>query len=137
MAWEGDPPGVCFPVPHSVFGAPMPTAICRIYTREGFRVSADGRKIIIAPGQYETKEEIQKIFPLETPGGKLACSFGGTVGHGAADDDQIVFAFPGRTAAAAEELKDARPETLYEYAQMLATALHRSLLAVQQTGTIA
>src|ERR1700674_4121373 len=101
MAWEGDPPGSGAPIPHSVFGAPMPTAICRIYTREGFHITADGRKLTVTIGKpLKTEEEIQKIFGLETPGGQLACSFGGTSGLGPHDTEEIVFAFAERTAVA-------------------------------------
>lgn len=138
MAWEGDPPGACGPIASPTFGASMPTAICRIFTREGFLIAADGRKVIDVMGKgREIKEDTQKIFPLETPGGELAYSLGGTVGLGLDDSDEVIFRFADGITAAAKELEDARAGDLYEYARMLATSLYRSLLAVHQSGRIA
>jgi hypothetical protein len=138
MAWYGDPPGSSSPIASSTFGASMPTAICRIYTHEGFRVTADGRKItVVMDNQFETKEYVQKIFPLQTPGGKLACSFGGTVGLGPKDSKKIAFAFARRTKLAARDLTERRPTTLRAYTRMLSASLYRSLLAVQKSGRIA
>lgn len=137
MAWEGDPPGVCFPVACPTFGASMPTAICRIYSRGVFLVAGDGRKLTFVMGKpLEIKEDMQKIFPLETPGGKIACSFGGTVGLGPNDSRKIAFAFVRRTQRAARDLRESRPKTLYAYARMLSVPLYRSLQIVQKNGRI-
>lgn len=130
MAWEGDPPGCGgSPIPYPRFGGSMSTAICRIFTSEGFIVAADGRKFVTGP-HSEIKNDTQKIFCLETPGGKLAYSLGGTVGLGPDDSDEIVFPFRRETEKAAREIKG-QPANLHEYAQRLSASMHRELLAVQ------
>src|SRR5881396_1161559 len=60
---------------------PMPTAIFVVYTKHGFVIGADGRKL---GGEIERTKVIsdtaQKIFPIENPGRSLAYAMCGTVG---------------------------------------------------------
>jgi hypothetical protein len=136
MAWYGDPPGVgaCV-VPAFIFGGLMPTAICRVYTPEGFVIAADGRRINV--GRLPMIENnVRKIFRI-TPGRMLAYSLAGQTGLGPDGTSETVFSFRTATNQAAREIHRAQPKTFDEYAKLLCEYLEHSLKAAIKTGRIA
>ncbi len=56
---------------------PMPTAIARIYTTEGFVVAADGRESL--DEDRKRADDAQKIFPIKRPHINVAYSIAGAV----------------------------------------------------------
>ena len=55
----------------------MSTSIVRIYTPEGFVIAADGRNYN-ADTKTVVSDSVQKIFPIEQMGGRLAYTLTGT-----------------------------------------------------------
>jgi len=60
----------------ALYTASMSTAIARIYTKEGFVVAADGRRLSGKTGDIAS-DDVQKIFPLVRAGCNMAFSVAG------------------------------------------------------------
>src|SRR5690349_6986057 len=72
-------------------GIPMSTAICRIYTKDGFLIAADGRMRCSADGSIN--DATQKIFPFEQERTLSYCCFGLVRLGSAEQEGEIVFDF--------------------------------------------
>src|SRR5262249_6568102 len=71
------------PLLHQAGCIPMPTAIARVYTNEGFVIAADGRSFNHKT-QEPHNENTQKIFPIQVSADiQLAYSIAGFVEIGA------------------------------------------------------
>jgi hypothetical protein len=68
----------------------MSTTIVRIYTPEGFVIAADGRNYN-ADTKTIVSDAVQKIFPVELMGGKLAYTLTGTCGITPRDSNEVIF----------------------------------------------
>lgn len=106
---------------------PMPTAISRIYTKEGFVVAADSRSQNSETG--ENCDSTQKIFLVNKPGILLAYSLAGTVGITPTNSAEIIFDFYRESSRAIESdrVRNARPKTLHEYADLFSNEVYERL----------
>src|SRR5208282_4605383 len=96
-----------FPQPFSLYEreldyVPMPTALVRLYTPEGWVIAADGRKSNSKTG--ETWDNTKKIFPIIQPGRSLAYAITGDAQICDHTHKNIVFDFLSEAESAVNSL---------------------------------
>src|SRR5208337_3734949 len=122
MTFYGD-----YPIPqqwppyNGVACTPMPTAIVRIQTTEGFVIAADGR-VRDEHGMVLT-DDAKKIFPVH--GQSLAYALYGTMGLG---DDPNVIDLTSQIALAVQSLAGKTMADLVQYGDKLSRPIHKLLL---------
>ena len=110
---------------------PMPTALIRIYTPDGFVVAADGRSTENPTNRVIT-DEAQKIFRL---GRAIAASLCGS-SNLVNPQTHFKFDFVEELLAASQPISPKRYQTLQDYAGELAHRVNRNLELAQQSGNL-
>jgi hypothetical protein len=100
----------------------MSTSIVRIYTPEGFVIAADGRNYDLET-KRKVSDSVQKIFPIEQPGRRLAYAISGTAELTPQGSTEIVFDVLAAIHASVETLAEETPRSLWHYAQALSERL--------------
>jgi hypothetical protein len=106
---------------------PMSTVLICTHTSEGFVIASDGRST--DPESHRIlSDDVQKIFPVEYPGGCLTFCLAGII---------RIASFDFRTEAArvAKELADGKPKNWYAYTEAFMVSLCQSLTGVRQAST--
>jgi hypothetical protein len=131
MAFHGDNLGVLFAA--GIGCLEMPTAICRVHTREGFVIAADGLKTrhdddgrIVGA----ITENAQKIFPID--GRQIAYSLTGIYALTPLGSEEVVFDFESEIPKCARALAEKDPPTMYHYVEKLCSLLRQSLGRVKR-----
>jgi hypothetical protein len=100
----------------------MSTAIVRIYTPDGFVIAAEGRKY-----NLETKTvlsgSVQKIFPIEDAGKRLAYTISGTVELTPKGSSEVVFDCARAIHHAIEALATSNFKSLWHYGEAISKLL--------------
>lgn len=108
------------------------TAISRIYTAEGFVVASDSKEInTLKPD--EVREDVQKIFPLTTPGLALSCAVAGTARL--TDADGVAFDFTKEVSVAGAAIADGKSRSWPEYVAALTRAISKRMDAARQSSS--
>lgn len=114
--------------------APMPTAIVRLYTPEGWVIAADGRK-----GNTETGEvwdDTQKIFPICGPGKSLAYAIAGDAGISDHTHRNIGFSFLTEMANAVCPLPTSNADDLMTFAEHISKPVYERLCEARRNDAI-
>src|SRR5262245_49441842 len=109
----------------------MPSAIARMYCG-GFAVAADGR--MTNPDHVPIDDQIQKIFCVDEPQIKAACTLAGIAEIASDETGDIVFEFLKETPKAIAVLKGERFASLWNYAEALAVHLTKLVNATNETA---
>lgn len=113
-----------------ILTADMPTAIARMYSKEGFAVAADGRGSR-ADGRGSNIENAQKIFPINDAEKSLAYTFAGMVQFFSEDNpDKSVFDFVTETEKAVRSVGIGTASSAVEFVQQLCVPLEAKLRSV-------
>jgi hypothetical protein len=97
----------------------MSTSIVRIYTTEGFVIAADGRNYSLETKQI-VSDTVQKIFPVEQPGRRLAYSISGTSELTPENSSTVIFDILNAIHEGVESLRDRTLKSLWHYCDALA-----------------
>jgi|ERR1017187_150748 hypothetical protein len=100
----------------------MPTVISSVPTAEGFVIGSDGRSR--GPDSEVISDEVQKIFPINKPGIRLAYGIFGTAKFGT-ETNNILFDFETEIPLAIERMGKLR--NWWEFLSSLAKSLTESL----------
>jgi len=108
----------------------MSTAICRVFTKDGFVVAADGRK-----SGEQPSDNAQKVFSFGD-NVHLSYAFIGTAELGPAGSLVVLFRFVDEVKTFCETVSTRRSRNLLEYALRMANRINRNLGEVLKTGRV-
>lgn len=109
---------------------PVPTAIVRTYTTEGFVIAADSRHFDFDQRTVKS-DRVQKIFAVKSPGVSLAYSIIGTVHIAAGDGSGDAFDLVSEASKATREIAADPAGSLLGYAAQLAERINTRLDTVK------
>ena len=116
-----------------LYATPMlGTALVRIFTGEGFVVSADGRRTSKNTGNIITDQQ-QKIFYVEGRGRSLAYAL---TGAGYIEGEHGEFNLSAEVEQAASVLANRYPAGLVRYADRFSRVMHNAILEAKKDGRI-
>jgi hypothetical protein len=104
----------------------MPTALCRVYTDQGFVIAADGRLYEADLGK-PINESMKKVFPIERTGFSAALSYTGRLGITHKKSGLLVLDYAKEALALTEGLNADDYGDLGLYAKTLAGELSQAI----------
>ncbi len=122
-------PDLCIPyhMNRGVAITKMPTAIVKVYTRDGFIIAGDGRDRSVSTGVVRSDDR-QKVFPIENHDRTLAWTIQGTATRFNADTGEAYLDIVGTCKKLIEDMADRKSRhDLNWYASKLKTPIREAL----------